>query len=255
MSNKKSLQEHLERMKYVSKYAINETPKYKSLVGSGSINPLPEYLMKEAGKPEDAPVPPAAPAANAPVPPAGDAPVPPAGGMPPMPPAGGGGAPAPAPAAPAPPAPDTANTNVDITTAQDDLPIQPDAALSGGEPAAPVESPEKRAMQLQLDALRKMSEKIEDLGSTMDNLNQRLEIYSTEVDKVREPSDMEKFENRKVDSSPYYFNLNDLWKDDNFKARMDQFSKGYVKTEDGYIADFDDLEKLPPHEVKASFDV
>jgi hypothetical protein len=122
--------------------------------------------------------------------------------------------------------------------------------MSGG-----VDSPEKRVMELQLDALRKMSSTIEDLGSSIDSLNQRMEIYSNEVEKVREPSDLEKFENRKVDSSPYYFNLNDLWKDDNFKSRMDQFSKGYVKTEDGYVADFDDLPKLAPHEVKASFDI
>jgi hypothetical protein len=109
-------------------------------------------------------------------------------------------------------------------------------------------------MKLQLDALKKMSDKIEDLGGAVDSLNQRMVIYGDEVEKVREPSDMEKFENRKIDSSPYYYNLNDLWDKDNFKARMDQFSKGYVKTEDGYVADFDDLPKLAPHEVKASFD-
>lgn len=249
-----TIQEHLERMKYVSKYVISETPKYKSLIGGASINPLPEYLMKEAGKPEDQAAP-APPATGAPAPDAsGAAPLPPpAGGVePPMPPApmgmGGGGTPAPA----VPPvAPDASNTNVEITTAGDEM--QPDVSMGGGMPAPT--SPEKKVMELQLDAMRKMSMKIEDLGSVIDNLNQRLEMYAGEVDKVREPSDMEKFENRKDDSSPYYFNLNDLWKDDNFKSRMDQFGKGYVKTEDGYVADYDDLPKLAPHEVKASFDV
>lgn len=270
LRKKQSIQEHLERMKYVSKYTINETPKYKTLVGDSGMDALPEYLMKEAAPPEpDANAAPAPDAGGAPLPDANAAaPAPdaaggaPADSLPPLPDmAGGGGgatapaanaAPAPAAAPPAPPAP---NTNVDITTAPS---TQPEPMMGGEDQmgvGGGVDSPEKKVMELQLDALRKMSSTIEDLGSSIDSLNQRMEIYSNEVDKVREPSDLEKFENRKVDSSPYYYNLNDLWKDDNFKSRMDQFSKGYVKTEDGYVADFDDLPKLAPHEVKASFDL
>lgn len=249
MSHKKSLREHLERMKYVSGYAINETPKYKSLVGGSEFDTLPEYL-KEAPSGDTAPDA-GAPAGLPPLPdatagaPAPDASGAPAGGMPPAPPSA---APVNATGAPAP----ETSTNVDIST------TAPAEQPPSEQPmAAPVETPEmlqQKAMELQLDALRKMSYKIEDLGNAVDNLNQRMEIYSDEVEEVREPSDMEKFENRKIDSSPYYYNLNDLWKGDNFKARMDQFSKGYVKTEDGYVADFDDLPKLAPHEVKASFD-
>jgi hypothetical protein len=252
MDKKKSLREHLERMKYVSKYAISETPKYKALVGDSGFDSLPEYL-KEAPSGDTA-----APTAQ----PQGGADA--AAGLPPLPdeaPAAGGASPQPAPSA-APvqgssgaPSNPEANANVDITTT---APAEQPVSQQPAPMQEPVETPEqtqKRVMELQLDALRKMSYKIEDLGSAVDNLNQRMEVYSSEVDKVREPSDMEKFENRKIDSSPYYFNLNDLWDKDNFKSRMDQFSKGYVKTEDGYVADFDDLPKMAPHEVKASFDV
>lgn len=257
MDKMKSLREHLERMKYVSKYAINETPKYKSLVGDSGFDTLPEYLKEapsgdtaapqgqQGGAAPDTGLPPLPDEAGA------SAPV---GGAPAM-----GGDPAPAPSA----APTqgtsgaqtnpNSNVNVDIsTTAPEEQPVSAEPA-----PVAPTQSPDQvqnKVMELQLDALKKMSMKIEDLGSVVDNLNKRIEVYSAEVDKVREPSDMEKFENRKIDSSPYYFNLNDLWDKDNFKARMDQFSKGYVKTEDGYVADFDDLPKFAPHEVKASFD-
>jgi hypothetical protein len=247
MSHKKSLREHLERMKYVSGYAINETPKYKSLVGGSEFDTLPEYL-KEApsggtGAP-DAGLPPLPDAtAGAPAPDASGAP---AGAMPAAPPdaapVNGTGAPTPPPE----------NVNVDISTTAPAE--QPPSEQPMPEPVETPEMLQKKAMELQLDALKKMSFKIDDLGSAVDSLNQRMEIYSDEVEEVREPSDMEKFENRKIDSSPYYYNLNDLWKGDNFKARMDQFSKGYVKTEDGYVADFDDLPKLAPHEVKASFD-
>jgi hypothetical protein len=239
----KTIKEHIERIKYVSKYRINETPKYKNLIGDSNIDMLPEYLMKEEGEenPENS---------NNPLPDPNAAPDPNAvGGAP------AGGSPAPETPAPAPtPQPIPSNTNVDITTAPSTQPA-PEIGGIDGMNGGSVQSTEKRVMELQIDALRKMSQKIEDLGSTVDNLNQRLEMYSTEVDKVREPSDMEKFNERKLDSSPYYFNLNDLWKGDDFKSRMDQFSKGYVKTEDGYIADFDDLNKLSPHEVKASFDL
>ena len=249
MSNKKSLREHLERMKYVSGYAINETPKYKSLVGDSGFDVLPEYL-KEA--PSGGTEQPAAPQAG--------------GDLPPLPDANAGSAPAPAAGAtPEPPpsaapvqntsgAPDNpqGNTNVDISTTAPAEQPPSEQPLSAAPELTP-DQKQNQVMELQLDALKKMSSKIEDLGGIVDSLNQRMEIYSDEVEKVREPSDMEKFDNRKNDSSPYYFNLNDLWDKDNFKARMDQFSKGYVKTEDGYIADFDDLEKLPAHMVKDSF--
>lgn len=262
---KKSLQEGIDRMKYVTKYKINESPVYKNLVGDSKMDTLPEYLMREDEKtppqgqqPNPGAGVPATPVpAGLPDPTAGGAPADPTAGAAPMPPIGGGAAPggAPQPASLPPVNPSgvqsgTENdTNVDISTA-------PSEQMPSDEPTdiAPVESPEKKVMQLQLDALRQMSEKMEDLGSALDSLNQRMEVYSKDVEEVREPSDMEKFENRKVDSSPYYYNLNDLWDNNNFKARLDQFSKGYVKTEDGYVADFDDLPKLAPHEVKASLD-
>lgn len=257
LRKKQTIQEHLERMKYVSKYAINETPKYKSLIGDSGMDSLPEYLMKEAGPNEPNPNEPPATDAPAPAPDANAASAPDAGGAPAtdagLPPSPNAAAPAPSANA-APPAPPASNTNVDITTAEAPPSTQPEPSTMGSE--QPVTStPEKQVMELQLAALKKMSATIEDMGATIDSLNKRMAVYSAEVDKVREPSDMEKFENRKMDSSPYYFNLNDLWKDDNFKSRMDQYGKGYVKTEDGYVADFDDLPKLAPHEVKASFDV
>lgn len=250
MSNKKkSLREHLERMKYVSAYAINETPKYKELMGEAGIDGLPEYL-KEA---------PSGDTANA----TQAAQTPAAGNLPPLPdenPAGGATTTPESPPSATPvantsgaPTNPEGSTNVDIsTTAPAEQPPSEQPA-----PAVPEMSPDQKqnqVMELQLDALRKMSYKIEDLGSVVDSLNKRMEIYSDEVEKVREPSDMEKFDDRKIDSSPYYYNLNDLWDNNNFKSRMDQFSKGYIKTEDGYIADFDDLERLPDHMVKASFD-
>lgn len=229
MLRKRSLQESIERMKYVSKYVINESPIYKSLVGDAGIDKLPEYLMRE----EDG-------AATGDT--GNDASI----TQVPLPEPTAGGEPQQADIAP-----------VGAPTAEptpEELPM-PDATTPEApvEPAPVEDSPEKRAMELQLDALRKMSYKIEDIGNAVDSLNQRMEIYSNEVEEVREPSDMEKFDERKLDSHPYYFNLNDLWDNNNFKARMDQFSKGYVKTEDGYVADFDDLDKLAPHEVIASF--
>lgn len=232
---KRTLQEQIDRIKFINKYVINETPKYKSLVGGTGSDQLPEYLMKEADAEAEAaptgPTPEELPNSTAPATPA---------------------APADPAATPATPAPTGATPTTPAPAAETPLP-EPQV-MPAPVPAPPVESPEKKVAELQLAALTKMSAKIDDLGAAIDSINGRMEVMGDEVDEVREPSDMEKFDNRKVDSSPYYFNLNDLWKDNNFKSRMDQFSKGYVKTEDGYVADFDDLPKLSPHEVKASFD-
>jgi hypothetical protein len=245
MGKKVSLQEQLERMKYVAKYAINETPKYKSLVSNSEFDTLPEYLMREADGTSGNTVTPDASMPTIPSPDAAQV--------------DNGTNPQPAPSAAtvqnasgAPSNPET-DTNVEISTVAPEEQMPVDQAIQP-EPIAPAPSPEKMVMQMELEAIKKMSAKIEDIGSVVDSLNQRLEIFSDEVEKVREPSDMEKFDNRKNDSSPYYFNLNDMWDKDTFRSRMDQFSKGMVKTEDGYVADFDDLPKLAAHEVKASFD-
>jgi hypothetical protein len=248
---KKTLQEHVDRLLSMSK--LNESPKYKQVLGAESqFDVLPDYLkMHEAGSGDttgNSASTPAAPAPATPEPQGNAAPAAPATGSAPLTGAvGSGSAPAtgvtpePPPdqiaAAPAPAVDPTMEPNppMDMGPSKDEL--------------------EKKVMELLLDASKNMSEKISELENMVDLLNQKLESFGAEVEQVKEPTDIEKFTNRKQDSHPYYYNLNDLWNNNTFKARLDDLSKGYVDTPNGIVADFDNLPRFSPHEVKQSFDV
>jgi hypothetical protein len=235
------IQEQINKMLYKATYLISESPTYKSILEDAVFDEIPEA---EAPAPEDKPMPEPAPNNAAPdantAPPA--SPEPAAGATPP--------APAPAPATPPmPPVPASPEMGADPSM----------GATNGFSEPAPVvdekEEMEKEVMRLQIDAMKQMSAKIKEMESVIGGLNSQLADFSKEVDKVKEPTDVEKFQERKLDSHPYYYNLNDLWNNNTFQARMDGMnSKGIVKTDDGYVADFDDIPKLSQYDVKNSFD-
>jgi hypothetical protein len=253
--SKPELNEHIEKILRKSNYVIKESPIYRPVMDNEHFDPMPD--MKEAapndkpeaqGKPAPdavAPTPPTPDPAASTAPAGSNLPSPPtpsdsSAGAPPAPsaPAAGGSTPPPMPTPSAPPMP------------------EPQAAAPM-EPMQPTkEELQKQAMELQLDAMKKMASKIDQLEGLVTSLNSQLADFSEEVDKVKDPSDVEKFNERKVDSSPYYFNLNDLWNNNTFQARMDTMNtKGIVKSKDGgYQADFDTMPKMNQFQVKDSFD-
>ncbi len=235
------LKEQVDKMLYKSSYIISESPTYKSILEDAVFDEIPEA---EAPAPEENPMPSSAPATS--TPPQSNAapaasPAPTSDAMPPV-------APSPAPAPTTSPAP-----------APEVSAAPPMGATNGFSEPAPVvdekEEMQKEVMRLQIEAMKQMSAKITEMESVVDGLNAQLAEFSKEVDKVKEPTDIEKFQERKLDSHPYYYNLNDLWNNNTFQARMDGMnSKGITKTDDGYVADFDQLPKLSQYEVKNSFD-
>ena len=236
------LKKQIDRINYISGYVVNETPSYRPVIDDSSFDSIPEgWNMKEA----DAPAP--APSA---------APMPSPEPMPSSP--SGSTAPAPTAPMPSPEAPSSAPSPAPSSSIAPELPpanVAPDA-MGGQQPMGQSsEDLQKEVMRFQLDAMKKMSQKIDQLEHIIDSLNaQQAELHG-EVQKVKEPTDVEKFENRKQDSSPYYFNLNDMWNGNTFQARMDNFnSQGIIKTKDGYVADFDQLPKLSQYQVKDSFE-
>lgn len=240
------LKKQIDRINYISGYVVNESPSYRPIMDDSSFDSIPEgWNMKEADAPAPTPEPNAAPPTPAPTPT----------------PTSGSTAPASAPAEAPPIAPALPPVDAAPTPS-------PEAAMDSSIGSSPSPSPEmggamqpdkdqlqNEVMRFQLDAMKKMSQKIDQLEGIISGLNaQQAELYS-EVEKVRDPSDVEKFDNRKQDSSPYYFNLNDMWNGNTFQARMDNFnSQGIVKTKDGYVADFDQLPKLSSYQVKDSFE-
>jgi len=242
---KPELNEHIQKMLYKSKYVINESPIYRAVMDDKSFDPIPEgWNMKEA----EGAISPASGQTSASTAP--DPAAQPVGT-----------------AAPTQPTPDPAaapqGTATTAAPAPEPVPSPAPAMDATSAPIAPApdlgpskEELQKKVMEYQLDAMRGMSRKMDELEGLVLSLNSQLAQFSKEVEKVKEPTDVEKFDNRKMDSHPYYFNLNDMWNNNTFQGRMDSMnSKGIVKTQDGgYMADFDQLPKLSPYEVKDSFD-
>jgi hypothetical protein len=231
--SKQSLNERIDRINYMAGYVVNESPQYRPIMDDSSFDSIPEeWRMKEADAPAQSPEP--APTST-PAPASGATATPPA---------------AAAPATP-PPAPEPPMPQPDVSMPEPMAPPMPEPAPV----QANTDQLQNDVMRLQLDAMKKMTEKIEQLESLVTSLNSQQAQLHDEVEKVKDPSDVEKFNERKQDSSPYYFNLNDMWNGNTFQGRMDNFnSKGIVKTEDGYVADFDQLPRLSPYEVKNSFE-
>jgi outer membrane murein-binding lipoprotein Lpp len=234
----------IDRINYVAGYVVNETPKYRPIIDSSSFDSIPNMGEADAAPPEAA--------ANTPAP---QQAAPPSSGS--------TGAPSPT-AAPSMPPPEAAMSEPTPAPSGAPAPAQaatPPSTAPSLEPQSPAAQQQTTdqlqadVLRFQLDAMKKMTQKIDQLENMVSSLNSQNAELHKEVDKVRDPSDVEKFANRKQDSSPYYFNLNDMWNGNTFQARMDNFnSKGIVKTEDGYVADFDQLPKLSGYQLKDSFE-
>jgi hypothetical protein len=103
--------------------------------------------------------------------------------------------------------------------------------------------------------MKQLNQKIGDLERMAQQLSAQNMKMEKEVDEVREPTNVEKLVQRKDDSHPYYYGLNDMWEGNWFQARRDELGeKGIKKMDDGsYVADFDELPHMSSHDVKDSF--
>lgn len=114
---------------------------------------------------------------------------------------------------------------------------------------------QNQIIQTNIEAMKKLNQKIKELELSLDNVNSVSKNLQKEVEEVREPSNVEKLVNKKQDSHPFYYGLNDMWKDNWFQGRRDETSeRGIIKIADNkYVADFDDLPKYSQHDIKNSF--
>lgn len=130
--------------------------------------------------------------------------------------------------------------------------IEPETVSSEINNEKDVNSIQNDIIKMNTSALDKMNQEIDKLYQTIDNLNKEMSGFKKEVDNVKEPSDQEKFQERKQDSYPYYFSLNDTWKGSYFdtKSQENPDEYGIKKLEDGtYVANFDDLPKYTEQEI------
>jgi len=236
--HEQALKEFMHRVDYRVKDTVNESPNYRPLVGvDEEFDELPK--TNEAGEQEDAPKPaggavppapsndqpmggaPAAPA-EAPVPP--DIPSPdiaPEGGMPPA-----GGAP------------------------EGGMPVVPTA-----EPIPAVDDVQNEIIKSNIEAMKAIHDQLEMLSSMSQALDAKLNVLTTDVEEVREPTNVQKLMSKTNVSYPYYFNLNDYWEGNWFNQQKEgEVSKGIKEMPDGtFVADFDDLPQQSKTDVQNSF--
>ena len=233
-NNKKDklYEEQLRKFKYRVDYKVNESPRYRPLVGTNEeFDELPE-LTSEAGDQEDAPKP---GGGEVPQAPSNDQPIgmeEPTSAMPPESPEG--------------PLPDDG--------------AMPPVNTMGGEmgteaPTEQVDDIQNDIIKHNIAAMKSIHDQLEGLNSTVQGLNTKLETLNADVEEVREPTNSEKLMNKTNVSYPYYFNLNDFWSGNWFnEKRKNEKEKGVRELPDGtFIADFDDLPQKSKQDIQNSF--
>ncbi len=235
------LEEHLRKIKHRFDYNINESPKYRPLVGSGDEFDSVPTLTNEAGEQEDAQKPegnqPPEPT-NAPAP---TTPAPASTGTPPKPEFDNGGE-----------MPPPASLGVGDDSIEP--PVAPDSSVNQVVDQD-VNIIQNDIIKHNIEAMKNIYSKLENLDNTVSVLNQKMSKLNTDVEEVREPTNSEKLMSKTDVSYPYYFNLNDLWTGNWFnEQREKEFEKGIKELPDGtFIADFDDLPQISKNDVQNSF--
>jgi len=240
-------EEYLRKFKHRAGYIINESPKYRPLVGANEEFDEVPVLTNEAGEQEDA----EKPEGQVPPAPSNDQPQ---------------------NTEPASPTPAFDNKTGNEPPA--DEPIDPmgtekpfiggpqasDEPLTGApvpeEPQNQVDDIQNEIIKHNIEAMKSIHDQLEGMNSTIQNLNAKMEVLNADVEEVREPTNAEKLMNKTSVSYPYYFNLNDLWTDNWFdqKRNNGELSKGIKQLPDGtYVADFDDLPQKSKIDLQNSF--
>ena len=243
--NKNKLsEEYLRKFKHRYEYRISESPKYRPLVTDNEEFDEMPMLTNEAGEQEDAEkqgqVPPApsndqpqnADAPETPVPSfdtgAGD--VPPEGEM------------------------------IDpMGEPTDGMP--PEDSIAAPEPPdTQVDELQNEIIKHNIEAMKAIQDELAGLNNVIAGLNSKMDVLSADVEEVREPTDSEKLMNKTNVSYPYYFNLNDFWKDNWFDQKRAQetdgkeVEQGIKELPDGtFVADFDDLPQKSKIDIQNSF--
>ncbi len=125
------------------------------------------------------------------------------------------------------------------------------------EPQENVDNIQNDIIRHNIEAMKTIHSELENLNNMVQSLNSKLDVLNSDVEEVREPSTVEKLTSRKNVSYPYYFNLNDMWSNNWFNNKYntgDNMENGVRELPDGtFIADFDDLPQKSRIDIKNSF--
>ncbi|MFW6242751.1 MAG: hypothetical protein ACOC2W_01175 [bacterium] len=127
--------------------------------------------------------------------------------------------------------------------------------VASPEPEEDVNQLQNDVIKHNIETMKTLHQEIETLNNTVQGLNSKMEELNSDVEEVREPTDAEKLMSKSETSYPYYFNLNDLWSKNWFQEnRKKEDSNAIKELPDGtYIADFDDLPSNSGLDIQNSF--
>ena len=239
MANEKKLnlsEEYLRKFSHRIGYVINESPKYYPLVNDEEEFDSIPSLTNEAGDQEDAPK----PEGQVPPAPSNDIPQ---------------GIKSPKPSF----ADDEPQADQPITPIDNEEPIadpQRNIPITSPNSQNQVNDIQNEIIKHNVEAMKSIHDQLESLSTSIDTLNNKLSVLNADVEEVREPTNTEKLMNKKDVSYPYYFNLNDFWKNNWFDEKHNEATeKGMKELPDGtYVADFDDLPHQSKIDIQNSFD-
>lgn len=246
---KQSLKEHIEEIKYRSNYNISETPKYKAIIDDNmEFDEVPSNnYMTQGGFPSPNPG-----GTDAYLEEQGDEDVEnnadnipaPEGVKEPREPSN----------ARRPDQEDVPEPEGEVMD-QPEQPIDPEGeSMEGEESDENVDVIQNDIIKHNIEAMKNIHSKLEDLENINNQLNSQLNTLTSKVKEVEEPTDAEKMMEKKDDSYPYYFNLNDFWKNNWFDQQRESGESGIKELPDGtYIADFDDLPTHNEMDIEDSF--
>ena len=147
-------------------------------------------------------------------------------------------------------------------------PPEADIEDEEGTDTESVDKIQNEIIRYNIETLKSIHSEIKNLNSSIDSLNGRFDELNRDVEEVREPTNVEKLEQKKDVSYPYYFNLNDFWKGNWFEDIYggdksnngdgddgNQESVGSIKKlpDGSFVADFDDLPKDSFIDIEKSF--
>jgi hypothetical protein len=224
------LEEELRKFKYRVGYKVNESPRYRPLIGTDEeFDNMP--LTNEAGEQEDMPK----PEGEVPTEPTNDEPM-------------NTGAPEGMPSE------IPTDTPSGVEPPMDAMGNDP-MAMGTSNPGQEVDSIQNDIIKHNIAAMQSIHDKLQGLDATVQGLNSKLDSLNAEVEEVREPTNSEKLMSKTNVSYPYYFNLNDFWSGNWFDKKRDEANEeGIRELPDGsFIADFDDLPQKSKMEVQNSF--
>lgn len=145
-------------------------------------------------------------------------------------------------------------TNTEIQT---DTDVETPEELPTEEPSNnnEVDKIQNDIIRHNIEAMKNLQSKLEDLENINNSLNNQLTVLNHKVKEVEEPTSAEKLMKQKENSYPFYFNLNDVWKNNWFQQERNSMNeKGIRELPDGtFIADFDDLNTHNDMDIDDSF--